>query len=471
MPRALQTDDVDQRRRARVLAAFAVVIVISTCGLTAGALSMRLWSNAAALGFGPIVAAGILWRLRRGARIEPLGAIAGLMVFCVATSGAYVLGGLGSPPLGWYGVMPLLVLLIAGPRLGKAFVLLCVAGHSGFFVAQRFFGFGPAASVDPLVRYVDAVIMTGFIFAIALVYETFKQRAISEMRAAQERIEVLQSQLVDRAHDAGMAEVAASVLHNVGNSLNHVTISAGLVSEQLGRMRFDGLDRLSAKLAAAAQTDTDRMIVSYLTELATTLKRQREQSMVELATMNRSVEHVAAVIDNQQQYAGEGPHVALIDLKRTLEDAMRCERVACADERVTITAHLEEVGTLLTSKHRILLIFFNLFRNALHAVETSDETARIAVRLRRAGEMILLEVEDTGIGIGPEHTAQIFRPSFTTKSSGHGFGLHSSAIAAVELGGRLRFHSDGLGRGATFVLEIPCSPDAPRPAMDDGADG
>jgi C4-dicarboxylate-specific signal transduction histidine kinase len=73
---------------------------------------------------------------------------------------------------------------------------------------------------------------------------------------------------------------------------------------------------------------------------------------------------------------------------------------------------------------------------------------------------VAISVRDNGGGILPEHLPRIFRHGFTTKEGGHGFGLHSSAIAARDLGGVLRVESDGPGAGAVFTLELPvASPD------------
>ena len=70
---------------------------------------------------------------------------------------------------------------------------------------------------------------------------------------------------------------------------------------------------------------------------------------------------------------------------------------------------------------------------------------------------VKISVMDNGVGIPCENLTRIFRFGFTTRKNGHGFGLHSGALAAHELGGALRAHSDGLGQGATFTLELPLS--------------
>jgi signal transduction histidine kinase len=110
-------------------------------------------------------------------------------------------------------------------------------------------------------------------------------------------------------------------------------------------------------------------------------------------------------------------------------------------------------------KHSILQILLNLLRNAKQALKDSDrEEKSILVRIRRWGEdRIRISVEDTGVGLPPENLTQIFSHGFTTRRDGHGFGLHSGANAARQMGGALWAESDGPGRGATFTLELPMS--------------
>jgi signal transduction histidine kinase len=68
---------------------------------------------------------------------------------------------------------------------------------------------------------------------------------------------------------------------------------------------------------------------------------------------------------------------------------------------------------------------------------------------------VRVQVKDNGIGIAPENLVKIFSHGFTTKKEGHGFGLHTCALAARDMGGSLVAESEGLGRGATFTLELP----------------
>jgi signal transduction histidine kinase len=99
----------------------------------------------------------------------------------------------------------------------------------------------------------------------------------------------------------------------------------------------------------------------------------------------------------------------------------------------------------------------NLISNAKHALSASDkEDKAVTVRLYKHGESCFrIEVADNGVGISRENLTNIFKHGFTTRKDGHGFGLHSGALAAMEMDGSLTMHSEGIGQGATFTLELP----------------
>jgi two-component system, NtrC family, sensor kinase len=106
---------------------------------------------------------------------------------------------------------------------------------------------------------------------------------------------------------------------------------------------------------------------------------------------------------------------------------------------------------------RVLQILVNLISNASHALENAPGDAhQITLTVNAvAGSNLRVSVRDEGEGIPAQNLTRIFAHGFTTRKSGHGFGLHSCALAARQMGGTLTAHSDGPGRGATFTLELP----------------
>jgi len=109
-------------------------------------------------------------------------------------------------------------------------------------------------------------------------------------------------------------------------------------------------------------------------------------------------------------------------------------------------------------KHKILQILVNLVRNAQYACDESGRAdKRLTMRVANGGGRMKITVMDNGVGIPPENLTRIFNHGFTTRKGGHGFGLHGGALAAKEMGGSLTVHSDGIGHGAVFTLDLPCT--------------
>jgi two-component system, NtrC family, sensor kinase len=144
-----------------------------------------------------------------------------------------------------------------------------------------------------------------------------------------------------------------------------------------------------------------------------------------------------------------------------VEDALRINQAALGRHSVQVERTLVEVPPVLTEKHKVLMILVNLISNAKYAMDVLPrEERRLSVRLGKPSVgRIHIEVRDNGVGIAPEMLTRIFQYGFTTREEGHGFGLHSSALAAQELGGSLTAHSEGPGKGATFTLELPLAPE------------
>ena len=120
----------------------------------------------------------------------------------------------------------------------------------------------------------------------------------------------------------------------------------------------------------------------------------------------------------------------------------------------------DEADSIETDKNNLIEILVNLVQNARQSMTSSTSNVnRLTLRVHRTGPArVLIEVEDTGVGITPDCMGKVFHLGFTTKEDGHGYGLHTAAIAAREMGGALWASSAGEGLGATFTLELPTSP-------------
>jgi PAS domain S-box-containing protein len=284
---------------------------------------------------------------------------------------------------------------------------------------------------------------------------------VTERRQAEQELEHLNKQLVLTSRYAGMAEVATNVLHNVGNVLNSVNVSATLLSDRVRKSKCAKLSRVAELLVQHSSSLPEfiagpqgRHLPGFIQELAAELVTERDAAVAELVTLRSNVEHIKQIVAMQQSYARRGGMVEVLDIRSLVEDSLHMNEGAFSRHGVTIVRDYQDVPQIQVDKHKVLQILVNVIRNAKYACENAVEK-HITVRIRSCADAVTISVTDTGVGIPPENMQRIFGHGFTTRPDGHGFGLHSSAIAAKELGGTLAAQSDGAGQGATFTLSLP----------------
>jgi signal transduction histidine kinase len=310
---------------------------------------------------------------------------------------------------------------------------------------------------------IGGVIATLLLAAAAAWFQLLRSRLLR----AQAELQEAHQALMRASREAGMAEVASSVLHNVGNVLNSVNVSANMLEERLRTSRAPGLARVAAMLeeqgdqlgSFIASDDRGKRLPSYLAQLSSQLLTDRDTALQELASLVKSVEHIKDIVRMQQTYATYGGVVESVAVADLVNDSVRLNAEAFSRHKVTLACEFEEVPAIKVDKHRVLQILVNLIRNAKYACEDSGRSdKRITIRVTQCALGVAIAVVDNGVGIAAENMTRIFGHGFTTRPGGHGFGLHSAALTAQELKGSLRVASDGPGCGATFILELPITP-------------
>jgi signal transduction histidine kinase len=278
-------------------------------------------------------------------------------------------------------------------------------------------------------------------------------------------VEHIHKQLMEASRMAGMSEIATNVLHNVGNTLNSVNISTDLIVESVKKSKVSCLARVVSLLQQHAQDlgefvtndPSGRHLPAYLARLSEHLLAEQAKIAEALDLLRRNVEHIKEIVAMQQNYAMVGGVKEMTDLAGLVDDSMRLNEDALKRHRVEVVREYENAPPLNVDKHKILQILVNLVRNAKYACDESGRAdSRMTVRVANGGGRVRISVSDNGVGIPPENLTRIFNHGFTTRKEGHGFGLHSSALAAREMGGSLSVQSEGLGLGAAFTLELPC---------------
>ncbi len=291
---------------------------------------------------------------------------------------------------------------------------------------------------------------------------------VTERKKGEAAVVEANRQLQELSRRAGMAEVATSVLHNVGNVLNSVNISIGIASEKSRLLRMSSIARLAALLrtneddlpAFFATSPQGKQMPAFLEQVAKHLAADQAAVLAELESLKANIEHINEIVAMQQSYATAGGIIEEMPLADVIEDALRMNSGALDRHGASVVRDYDSsLPPMPIDRHRVLQILVNLIRNAKYALDEGNGLNKcITLRTRRNGNgCAKICVVDNGVGISPENHSRIFEHGFTTRQDGHGFGLHSSALAAGEMGGSLTAHSDGPGQGAIFTLELPLS--------------
>ena len=289
-------------------------------------------------------------------------------------------------------------------------------------------------------------------------------RDISDLKNAETKLEQVHKELLETSRLAGMAEIATNVLHNIGNVLNSVNVSASLVVDSMKKSKAANLAKVAAMLREhehdlgtfITSDAKGKQLPAYLGQLSEQLLADQKAAVHELDSLVKNIEHIKDVVSMQQNYARVSGVKEIINLRELVEDGLRMNAGALGRHRVEVIREFQDVPLINIDKHKVLQILVNLIRNAKHACQESERVdRRLTVRVANGEGRIKISVADNGIGVPPENLIRIFNHGFTTRKDGHGFGLHSGALAAKEMGGSLSVHSDGIGHGATFTLELP----------------
>ncbi|MBV9997986.1 MAG: amino acid permease [Verrucomicrobia bacterium] len=289
-------------------------------------------------------------------------------------------------------------------------------------------------------------------------------REISQRKQAQQALAEMNAQIATVSRKAGMAEVANSVLHNVGNILNSVNVSVSLVAERLRDTPIAdlpnavGLLRTNAgDLGAYLMEDpVGRQVPGFLEMLAQYWTTEHNELVGEVDRLQGSVQHIKDIITRQQALSGVSGVLEEVPLPKVINDALAINADALQKSGITVHREFDSVPWATCDRVKLTQILVNLIANAEESLaEMPGTDRRLTLRTQtNADGGVEICVIDNGRGIAREVQERLFTYGFTTKKDGHGFGLHASALAAQDMGGTLRAHSDGANCGASFIVTL-----------------
>lgn len=293
------------------------------------------------------------------------------------------------------------------------------------------------------------------------------------MRAENARkLEEKNQELIQASRLSGKAEIITGVLHNVGNVLNSINVAAHLLRQRLDAAPVEHLAKASEVIDQHKDSLGDffandkrgQHFPGLLNQLASKFTEDQNAQLDELKELTEHIGHIKEIVSIQQSTAKGQGSTEPIEAEKLFEDALKMNLSGIRARGIELQKDYDSVPSFQTRKHDVLQILVNLIRNANQAVEMGDgHEKRIRLAITKHGDQVCFCVHDSGVGISHENMQKLFQHGFTTKEDGHGFGLHSCANTAKELGGNITVESEGEGKGATFTLALPIGTEPSKP--------
>lgn len=287
----------------------------------------------------------------------------------------------------------------------------------------------------------------------------------AELATSYEALKKAQRDLLEASRLAGIAEMATGILHNLGNALNSVNTTTSLATARIRGSKISSVQTLARLLDEHKDDLPDflrndprgQKVPEYLARLAEHLANERDEILGELDALQGNVDQIKEMVAAQQSHARVTGLIENIPAPELVDLALRIDEPSLVRHGVAVRRDFKGCPLVRVERQKVLQILGNLVKNAKDSVDATGRTDKeICVTVDvDAVDRVRISVTDNGQGIAPENLTKIFLFGFTTKRQGHGFGLHSGALAAKELGGSLSAKSEGVGKGATFVLELP----------------
>ncbi|PCI26921.1 MAG: hypothetical protein COB67_09660 [SAR324 cluster bacterium] len=308
-------------------------------------------------------------------------------------------------------------------------------------------------------------------YRIANIDDITEQKATEDEleRRVEERtkkIKKMQQKLIQSAQQAGMAEIASGILHNVGNTLNSLSVSSEMITRSLKDSELPSFIRVNQMLDSnrnnlgefLTQDIKGKQIPNFYNELGKVFMGEQELLIKESETINRLVDLIKEVIRTQQEYAVSVRLEEEEILHQVVDDSLLLQLNSFSTYKIKIIKNYRAIPPITIQRSKLIHILINLLNNAKDALQgNAPENRQIIIEIDKTPEgESFIKIQDNGQGILKEELSNIFAYGYTTKRGGHGFGLHTSAIYMQEMNGRIEVQSEGIGKGASFTLTLPC---------------
>jgi len=297
------------------------------------------------------------------------------------------------------------------------------------------------------------------------VYQVLAAQISTALRGALllEKLEKSYKKLVEQAHKEGMADIAAGILHNIGNAFSSVNSSVQIMRDLVNKSPVNDLKKANELLEKNIEDIEDfisnnvkgKKLMHFYLKLGLSIKEFRNQMLYHINRLDEKIYSIDDMITAQQSYAGVESIPEKFDLANVLEDVLKVNSEFLDKSNIKVVKKYLDMPQAVIHKGKLFHILTNIIKNAREAMsETKQDSRRLVITLSEDDKGKYIRIADSGCGIPESIIERIFTYGFTTKKEGQGFGLYSCENYMAEMGGEIWAESEGPGMGAEFILHF-----------------
>ncbi len=361
-----------------------------------------------------------------------------------------------SRTLPWYGIVPLGCVLIIENKFERIFWIAL-----SFTIFYLTIGFGNRDIFFDIYTTLFAIMvaysMLSYVHSYS--YSQIFQKLNKTIADNSEK----QNRLIEMAHIAGQADVAANTLHNVGNILNSIMVSAETLDETQKKSSLAGLRKANGLLMTNINNLEDfiinnpkgKKLMEYYLQLEKNFLKEHENGIIQLQRIQDKIQDINQVIKGQEKFLHSEIFLQNHNIIEIIKDVLTIIENDLKSRKINVVNHFDEIPNVKIQKTKLVNILTNIINNAADAMEEVSDTSRdLHIFVQKINNEILIKIKDSGCGIPENHIKEIFFNGFTTKANADGFGLHTCANHMKEMNGTISADSDGPDKGTTITLKF-----------------
>ena len=243
------------------------------------------------------------------------------------------------------------------------------------------------------------------------------ENAYKEIEQIHVELKATYKKLMETSHHAGMAEVATDILHNVGNVLNSINVSATLISEKIQNSEAANLKKVADMIAENSDNLTDffaedqkgKHIPAYLVEAGRHLLEEQEDILEKFKSLNKNIDHIKEIVKMQQSYGKVAGTEVIAKLDEVIEDAININQAGLDRNEIKIVRQYSDIGNVRIDRQKVLQILVNLIGNAKYAITGNGKGEKVLTirSYMHTEQLIRIDVIDNGVGITKENLKEL----------------------------------------------------------------